>query len=194
MLALPRELIIYILSFVEKDYGIRTDDPVECESYYGQLYRTSKAYLWMRAYEFIHLWETEYSRVIMICDVNGKVVSEIDVECGLVMGYKIGEYRNRYVNEGDDYFRNIGTKWFYEDKKCKRGWVGDDYKRIICCCNSCTQLDVIQERIFAAHTLLCAVNEWPEWDQRVLICEKNTRLTQLELNYENTILEPTKFS
>lgn len=194
MLALPRELVIYILSFVEKDYDIHTDDPLEYKSHYCQLYRTSNAFVWMRAYEFIHLWETEYSRIIMICDVAGKVVSEVDVERGLVMGYKIGEYRNRYVDEGDRYYRNIGTKWFYEDKNCERGWLNDDYKLIFCSCNSCAQLDVIQEQIFAAHPLLRAVNEWPDWDQRVLICEKNIKLTQLELKYENDKLKPTKFT
>lgn len=194
MLALPRELVIHVLSFVEKNYNIHTDDSLECESYYGQPYRTSKTYLWMRAYEFIHLWEDEYSCIIMICDVNGKVVSEIDVENWLVMGYKISEYRNRYINEGDNYFRKIGDEWFYEDSLCERGWIGNDYKRIICSCNSCAQLDVIQEQIFTAHPLLRAVNEWPEWDQHVLICEKNTRLTQLELKYENTELKLIEFS
>jgi hypothetical protein len=169
-------------------------DPVECESYYGQLYRASKVFTWMRAYEFIHLWKDEYTRIIMICDVAGKIVSQIDVERGFVMGYKIGEYENRYVFKGDMYYRHIGTKWFYEDKKCQRGWVDNNFKRITCECNSCAQLDVIQEQIFAAHPLLRAVNEWHEWDQRVLICEKNTKLTRLELKYDNNKLKPTKSS
>lgn len=211
---LPREIIVLICSYLKKESlfisdSSSTDQVLMMASlwvdlsgiskrnttlsnnnaYYpvNNLYRTSKAFIWMREYEFIDI----HSIDVRVRDINGSVQNMISMYNSCLLSYKIGDnsniyhysnYRRRTIN-GIEYSDN------YNITICER--INRE-----CKCYTCEQLNAIQAQIFSADPLIARISAETAFgrtcdkntDGRIIMRPINARLNRLTIEFDTSHL------
>lgn len=217
---IPREITVHILSFIKKEslfanIDVPLDELVIMAKIYAKLqgvskkkallstevyfplnnlYRTSKAYSWMREYEFVDVYSIDTralrfkkfaEKKIKIRDINGKTKHFVEICENELMCYQIGKNSNIY--DWSDYsHRLINDVEYAEDyyHPCKRVYN-------ICSCSSiCEQLNAIQVYISRADSVIGDICAADTIDSHIIMRPINTWLNELNIKFDTSGMIP----
>lgn len=171
MYALPREIILYIATFINKEYISQDciddleDEEIECTnlknvleengsdgSYYPirNLYATCKFFKWLSELEYVCVEIGEFHADIVSVNINGvfngmlyngTIYNGVFGYASYINGKIIEE--NILCTDTHYFYRYINGVKYFEHNDCKRWWNNCNNT-----CKNCIQLNKIQEEIF----------------------------------------------